>query len=81
MEVDVSNGTLFETSTASGFSLQNEGGEQVLRTALHDKTLQRVSIKIIFTDLTKKIPLSNSITDDLKLEEVSIPIQNKKTIY
>ena len=73
MEVDVSNGTLFETSTASGFSLQNEGGEQVLRTALHDKTLQRVSIKIIFTDLTKKIPLSNSITDDLKLEEASTP--------
>lgn len=71
MEVYVSNGTLIRTSTASGFTLQNEGGEQVLRTTLHDKSLQRVSIKIVFTDLTKKIPLSNSITDDLKLEEAS----------
>ena len=64
MEVYVSNGTLIRTSTASGFTLQNEGGEQVLRTTLHDKSLQRVSIKIVFTDLTKKIPLSNSITDE-----------------
>ncbi len=71
MEVYGSNGTLIRTSTASGFTLQNEGGEQVLRTTLHDKSLQRVSIKIVFTDLTKKIPLSNSITDDLKLEEAS----------
>ena len=66
MEVYVSNGTLIRTSTstASGFTLQNEGGEQVLRTTLHDKSLQSVSIKIVFTDLTKKIPLSNSITDE-----------------
>ena len=70
MEVYVSNGTLIRTSTSSGFTLQNEG-EQVLRTTLHDKSLQSVSIKIVFTDLTKKNPLSNSITDDLKLEEAS----------
>ena len=68
MEVYVSNGTLIRTSTASGFTLQNEGGEQVLRTTLHDKSLQSVSIKIVFTDLSREIPLSNSITDDLKLE-------------
>ena len=73
MEVYVSNGTLIRTSTANGFTLQSDGGEQVLRTTLHDKSLQRVSIKIVFTDLTKKIPLSNSITDDLKLKEASTP--------
>ena len=71
MEVYASNGTLIRTSTASGFSLQSDGGEQVLRTTLHDKSLQSVSIKIVFTDLTKKTPLSNAITDDLKLEEAS----------
>ena len=71
MEVYASNGTLLRTSTASGFTLQSDGGEQVLRTTLHDKSLQSVSVKIVFTDLTKKIPLSNSITDDLKLEEAS----------
>lgn len=69
MEVYASNGTLIRTSTASGFPLQSEGGEQVLRTTLHDKSLQNVSIKIFFTDLSKEIPLSNSITDGLKLEE------------
>ena len=71
MEVYASNGTLVRTSTASGFTLQSDGGEQVLRTTLHDKSLQSVSIKIVFTDLTKKTPLSNAITDDLKLEEAS----------
>lgn len=71
MEVYASNGTLVRTSTASGFTVQSDGGEQVLRTTLHDKSLQRVSIKIVFTDLTKKTPLSNAITDDLKLEEAS----------
>jgi len=71
MEVYASNGTLVRTSTASGFTLQSDGGEQVLRTTLHDKSLQSVSIKIVFTDLTKKTPLSNAITDDLKLEETS----------
>ena len=71
MEVYASNGTLIRTSTASGFILQSDGGEQVLRTTIHDKSLESVSIKIIFTDLTKKIPLSNAITDDLKLEEGS----------
>lgn len=71
MEVYASNGTLIRTSTASGFAVQIDGGEQVLRTTLHDKSLQSVSIKIVFTDLTKKIPLSNAITEDLKLEEAS----------
>ncbi len=71
MELYASNGTLIRTSTASGFTVQSDGGEQVLRTTIHDKSLESVSIKIIFTDLTKKIPLSNTITDDLKLEESS----------
>jgi hypothetical protein len=72
MEVYATNGTLIRTSTASGFTLESDGGEQVLRTTVHDKSLQSVSIKIVFTDLTKKIPLSNAITDDLKLEEGSL---------
>ena len=73
MEVYAPNGTLIKTtSIGSGFTLQSDGGEQVLRTTLRDKSLQSVSIKIILTDLSKKTPLSNSITDDLKLEEASI---------
>ena len=69
MELYAPNGTLIRTtSIASGFTLQTDG-EQLLKTSFNDKSLQRVSIKIILTDLSKKIPLSNSITKDLKLEE------------
>ena len=69
MELYATNGTLIRTtSIASGFTLQTDG-EQLLKTSLNDKSLQRVSIKIVLTDLSKKIPLSNSITKDLKLEE------------
>ena len=71
MEVYASNGTLLRTSTASGFTLQPDAGEQTLKTTLHDKSLQSVSIKIVFTDLSKEIPLSNAITDDLKLEDTA----------
>jgi len=72
MEVYAPNGTLIRTtSIGSGFALQSDGGEQVLRTTLHDKSLQSVSIKIVLTDLSKKTPLSNQITDDLKLEQAS----------
>ena len=72
MEVYAPNGTLIKTtSVGNGFTLQSDGGEEVLRTSLHDKSLQSVSIKIVLTDLSKKTPLSNAITDDLKLEEVS----------
>jgi len=70
MEVYASNGTLLRTtSVGSGFPLENDGGEQVLKTSFNDKSLQRVSIKVVFTDLSKKIPLSNPITKDLKLKE------------
>ena len=72
MEVYAPNGTLIRTtSTASGFTLQRDGGEQLLKTSLQDKSLQTVSIKLMLTDLSKKIPLSNTITDELKLEDDS----------
>ena len=72
MEVYAPNGTLIRTtSTASVFTLQSDGGEQLLKTSLQDKSLQTVSIKIMLTDLSKKIPLSNTITDELKLEDDS----------
>jgi hypothetical protein len=72
MEVYAPNGTLIRTtSIGSGFTLQSAGGEQALRTTINDESLQSVSIKVVFTDLSKKIPLSNAITDDLKLEDIS----------
>lgn len=72
MEVYAPNGTLIRTtSIPSGFTIQSDGGVEVLRTTFHDKTLESVSINIVFTDLTKKTPLSNAINEELKLEETS----------
>jgi hypothetical protein len=71
MEIYASNGTLLRTtSIGNGFTLQSDGGEQVLKTSLNDKSLQSVSIKVVLTDLGKQIPLSNMITQDLKLDKV-----------
>jgi hypothetical protein len=70
MEVYASNGSLIRTtSIGGGFTLQSNGGEHLLRTSINDKTLEDVSIKILLTDLSKKIPLSNTITKHLKLEQ------------
>ena len=70
MEIHAANGTLIRTtSTGNGFTLQSDAGEQVLKTSINDESLQSVSIKVVLTDLSKKIPLSNTITKDLKLEE------------
>lgn len=72
MEVYAPNGTLIRTtSIPSGFTIQSDGGVEVLRTTFHDKTLEKVSINIVFTDLTKKTPLSNAINEELELEETS----------
>lgn len=70
MEVYASNGTLIRTtSIGSGFTLQSDEGEQVLKTSIDDKSLEMVSLKILFTDLSKKIPLSNVIMKEMKLQE------------
>jgi hypothetical protein len=70
MEVYASNGTLIRTtSIGSGFTLQSDKGEQVLKTSVNDKSLESVSLKILFTDLSKKIPLSNVIIKEMKLQE------------
>ena len=70
MEVYASNGTLIRTtSIGSGFTLHSDEGEQVLKTSVNNKSLESVSVKILFTDLSKKIPLSNEITKELKLQE------------
>ena len=72
MEVYAPNGTLIRTtSIPSGFTIQSDGGVEVLRTTFHDKTLESVSINIVFTDLTKKTPLSNAINEELEVEETS----------
>jgi len=70
MKVYAPNGSLIRTtSIPSGFTAQGEGGVEVLKTTFLDKSMQSILANITFTDLTKKVPVSNAITVNLDLEE------------
>ncbi len=77
MKVYAENGSLIRTtSLPSGFTAQGDGGVEVLRTTFLDKSIQNILANITFTDLTKKVPVSNVLTVNLDLEE---PPANEST--
>lgn len=70
MKVYAPNGSLIRTtSIPSGFTAQGDGGLEVLKTTFLDKSIQSILANITFTDLTKKVPVSNVLTVNLDLEE------------
>lgn len=70
MKVYAPNGSLIRTtSIPSGFTAQGDGGVEILKTTFLDKSMQSILANITFTDLTKKVPVSNAITVNLDLEE------------
>ncbi len=70
MKVYAPNGSLIRTtSIPSGFTAQGDGGVEVLRTTFLDKSMQSILANITFTDLTKKVPVSNAVTVNLDLAE------------
>jgi hypothetical protein len=70
MKVYAPNGSLIRTtSIPSGFTAQGDGGIEVLKTTFLDKSMQSILANITFTDLTKKVPVSNVIAVNLDLEE------------
>lgn len=70
MKVYAPNGSLIRTtSIPSGFTAQGDGGVEVLKTTFLDKSMQSILANITFTELTKKVPVSNAITVNLDLEE------------
>jgi hypothetical protein len=70
MKVYAPNGSLIRTtSIPSGFTPQAEGGVEILRTTFLDKSIQNILANITFTDLTKRVPVSNVLTVNLDLEE------------
>ena len=74
MKVYAPNGTLVRTtSLPGGFVAENNGGVEGLKTTFQDKSIQSVKANITFTDLTKKIPISNAVTVNLDLEEPPTP--------
>lgn len=70
MKVYAPNGSLIRTtSIPSGFTVQGGGGVEVLKTTFLDKSMQSILANITFTDLTKKVLVSNVIAVNLDLEE------------
>ena len=70
MKVYAPNGSLIRTtSNPSGFTAQGDGGVEILKTTFLDKSIQSILANITFTDLTKKVPVSNVITVNLDLDE------------
>jgi hypothetical protein len=69
MKIYTSNGTLLKTtSIPNGFKVEKTGFEQFV-TSLPNSTLQSITTIVLFTDLNKTSPLSNSLTNNLVLNK------------
>jgi hypothetical protein len=69
MKIFSSNGTLIKTtSIPNGFKVDKTGFEQFV-TSLPNSTIKNITTVVLFTDLNKTAPLSNSINTDLILNK------------
>ncbi len=69
MKIFSSNGTLIKTtSIPNGFKVDKTGFQQFV-TSLPNSTIKNITTVVLFTDLNKTAPLSNSINADLILNK------------
>jgi predicted DNA binding protein len=69
MKIFSSNGTLIKTtSIPNGFKVDKTGFQQFV-TSLPNSTIKNITTVVLFTDLNKTAPLSNSINTDLILNK------------
>jgi len=69
MKIYTSNGTLIKTtSIPNGFKVDKTGFQQFV-TSLPNSTLQSITTIVLYTDLNKTSPLSNSLTNNLVLNK------------
>lgn len=69
MKIFSSNGTLIKTtSIPNGFKADKTGFQQFV-TSLPNSTIQSITTVVLFTDLNKTAPLSNSINSNLILNK------------
>jgi hypothetical protein len=69
MKIYTSNGTLLKTtSIPNGFKVDKSGFQQFV-TSLPISTIQSINTIVLFTDLNKTAPLSNSINSKLVLNK------------
>jgi hypothetical protein len=69
MKIYMANGTLIKTtSIPNGFKADKNGFQQFV-TSLPNSTIQSITTVVLFTDMNKTAPLSNSITNNLVLNK------------
>ena len=69
MKIFSSNGTLIKTtSIPNGFKVDKTGFQQFV-TSLPNSTIKNITTVVLFTDLNKTAPLSNSINTNLILNK------------
>lgn len=69
MKIYTANGTLIKTtSIPNGFKADKNGFQQFV-TSLQNSTIQSITTVVLFTDMNKTAPLSNSITNNLVLNK------------
>lgn len=69
MKIYTTNGNLLKTtSIPNGFKAEKNGFQQFV-TTLPNSTAQSITTIVLFTDLNKTVPLSNSITKKLVLNK------------
>jgi hypothetical protein len=69
MKIYMPNGTLIKTtSIPNGFKVDKTGFQQFV-TSLPNSTIQSINTIVLYTDLNKTAPLSNSITSKLVLNK------------
>ena len=69
MKIYTANGTLIKTtSIPNGFKAAKNGFQQFV-TSLPNSTIQSITTVVLFTDMNKTAPLSNTITNNLVLNK------------
>lgn len=69
MKIYTANGTVIKTtSIPNGFKADKNGFQQFV-TSLPNSTMQSITTVVLFTDMNKTAPLSNSITNNLVLNK------------
>ena len=75
MKLYATNGSLIHSSSfPDGFTAKKKGGTEDFKTTIRDPTIQSLTANVTFTDLKKTETVSNVLTTNLQLENLSVPV-------
>jgi hypothetical protein len=75
MKLYSTNGSLIHSSSfPDGFTAKKKGGTEDFKTTIRDPTIQSLTANVTFTDLKKTETVSNVLTTNLQLKNLSVPV-------